>query len=451
MKKNDIVTLDIVDMTAKGSGIGRYENMAVFVPLTAPGDKLRAKIVKVKKTYAYGIIEELLEASGSRIEVDCKAFKQCGGCVYRHIDYQEECKIKTNKVEQAIKRIGGIDLSSQPIISAKELYNYRNKAQYPIDKNGQVGFYAVHSHRIIECEDCLLQPQEFSVAAKALTRWINQYKISVYDEESHSGLLRHFYLRKGFRSGEIMAVLVINGDTVPHIEEFVELLKGQLGESLKSVQININKNDTNVVLGNECRVVWGSEYIYDTLCDIKVRLSPLSFYQVNRDMAEILYKKAAQYADCKDADILDLYCGAGTIGLSLANTAKSVIGVEIVPQAVEDAKANARLNKIENARFICSDAALAAKQLKKEGITPQCVIVDPPRKGCEESLLRTIALDFAPQKLVYVSCDAATLARDAAILGGLGYKLCEYTPVDLFPRTCHIETVALFVRTVSAI
>lgn len=445
MKKNDIIRLEIVGMTAEGNGVGRHEGMAVFVPLTVVGDVADVHILKVKKNYAYGKLHTLIKAADGRIDADCNSFKSCGGCVYRHISYKTECEIKHNRVEDAVCRIGGADMKARPIIGAEKTVRYRNKAQYPISQNGAVGFYAVHSHRIIECDDCLLQPEEFTLAAKEIGEWIKENNISVYNEEQHKGLLRHLYLRRAEATKEIMAVLVINGNDIPAKDLLINRLLSALGENLKSIQLNINKIDTNVILGEECKVIYGSGYITDVLCDVKVRLSPLSFYQVNRDMAQKLYKKAAEYALPEGRDILDLYCGAGTIGLSMANKAKSVIGVEIVPQAVEDAKVNAHENGIENARFICGDAAFAAEQLRKEGIAPQTVIVDPPRKGCDEELLKTIANGFCPERIVYVSCDPATLARDISRLKELGYELVEYTPVDLFPRTSHVETVALLI------
>ena len=448
MNKNDIVEVLITDVSNQGSGVGKYDGITVFVPETAIGDRARVRILKVKKGYCFGKLEELVEASSCRIEKDCSVFPRCGGCAYRHISYEAECDLKENQVYNCIKRIGGIDLKPQKIVSG-EYNRYRNKAQYPISAEGSMGFYAVHSHRVIPVCDCLLEPTEFSYATKAVSEWIKENNISVYSEENKKGLLRHFYLRKGFKSHEIMAVMVINGDALPQKDQFIEVLKSVFGENLKSVCLNINKNDNNVVLGKENICIYGESYINDTLCEVDIRISPNSFYQVNRDMAEKLYGIAKAYAEPKGKTILDLYCGAGTIGLSMADTAKKIIGVEIVPEAVEDAKRNAKAAGIENAEFICGDAFAAAKELAARNIAPHVVIVDPPRKGCEEDLLKLIANSFKPEKLVYVSCDEATLSRDVAILNQMGYKLIEYTPVDLFPRTVHVETVALLVRTVS--
>lgn len=447
MQKNEELILNITDVTADGSGVGKYEGMAVFVPLTAIGDTVKIKILKVKKNYAFGKVMEVINPSEDRIEPDCPVFNKCGGCVYRHISYNAECKLKENKVKEAIRRIGGVDMLPQPIMYGQRVDKYRNKAQFPVSQEGRVGFYAFHSHRIIPCSDCALQPSVFKEILKTCEKWIIDNNISIYNENIHSGLLRHIYLRIAEKTDEIMLTLVINGNSVPHISELVEVLTENYSQ-IKSIQININKADTNVILGDKCEVVYGEPYINDILCGVKVRLSPLSFYQVNRDMAEMLYEKAAQYVLPKDKNILDLYCGAGTIGLSMAREAKSIIGVEIVSEAIEDAKFNAEQNGITNARFICADASNAAKTLAKEKIQIDAVIVDPPRKGCSEELINTICNEFSPERVVYVSCDCATLARDVKIFGTLGYSLKEYTPCDLFARTAHVETVALICRDV---
>lgn len=446
MQKNDLIQLNITDMSAEGAGVGRYDGLAVFVPMSAPGDLLTVRVLKVKSSYAYGKIEQILSPSDLRCENDCAAFSKCGGCVYRHLTYDAETAIKQNRVEQALRRIGGIDLSSQPIVRAKNGCRTRNKAQYPIDPSGRVGFFAPHSHRVVPCDDCALQPEEFSRIAACFENWLKETGQTIYNEETGKGLLRHLYIRKATVTGEIMVCVVAGGHRLPQADRLVEELKTCLGDDLKTVVLNINTKKTNVILSDSCVNLYGDGYIYDVLCGVKVRLSPLSFYQVNHDMAEKLYEKAAEYAKPQGKTVLDLYCGAGTIGLSMARSAKSVIGVEIVPQAVEDAKYNAALNGIDNARFLCADAAAAAKQLQKEGIRPDVVLVDPPRKGCSPELLDTIANGFAPEKLVYVSCDPGTLARDLKILADLGYHVLEYTPFDLFPRTSHVETVALLSR-----
>ncbi len=441
MKKNEDVVIDITGMTTEGNGVGRHEGMAVFVPLTAPGDRALVKIVKLCKTYAYGKLQKLISASPDRCEPDCECFNSCGGCVFRHIDYSAERKIKSAFVRDALSRIGSIDvpLSDMLYLSSD---GYRNKAQYPVNSEGKVGFFAARSHRIIPCSNCSLQPPVFSLIAGAAELFIKQYNISIYNEQTGKGLIRHLYIRTT-ASGDIMVVLVINGEKLPHSGALIDILKTALGERFKSFIININREKTNVILGERCVTLYGDDYITDTLCGVKLRVSPLSFAQVNHDMAELLYKKAAEYAAPEGKTVIDLYCGTGAIGLTLASRAKSVIGVEIVPSAVEDARANAKENGIDNIRFICDDAAGAALRLKQEGVTADVVIVDPPRKGCDSSLLDTIANGFSPETLVYVSCDPATLARDCKILVSYGYRVTDVTPADLFPRTAHVETVCL--------
>ncbi|MEE1239046.1 MAG: 23S rRNA (uracil(1939)-C(5))-methyltransferase RlmD [Acutalibacteraceae bacterium] len=446
MQKNDEIEIVITDMTDEGSGIGRYEGMAVFVPRTAVGDRVRVLVLKVKKTYAFGKLLKVIDPSPDRTENDCPSFNRCGGCVYRHISYQAECRIKQTRVYEAVKRIGGADLKPKEIIASESPERYRNKAQYPVAVDGTLGFYAFHSHRIIPCGKCALQPVIFDEIGAVVTDWIRENCISVYNEEMHKGLLRHIYLRLAEKTGEIMAVAVINGESLPFADDLINRLLSVCGENLKSVQLNINREKTNVILGDKCRVLYGGEYITDVLCGVKVRLSPLSFYQVNRATAEKLYSKAAEYTEPDGKTVLDLYCGAGTIGLSMAKKAKQIIGAEIVPQAIEDAKYNARLNGIENAEFLCADASRAAELLSERGLKPEVVIVDPPRKGCSPELINTITEDFRPQRVVYVSCDPATLARDIKLFSEKGYSLIEYTPVDMFPRTSHVETVALLGR-----
>lgn len=445
MKKNEFCEITITAMSSEGSGIGRCEGLAVFVPQTAIGDVCRVKILKVKSNCAYAKVEEIITPSPDRCEFDCPVFSKCGGCVYRHITYEAELGIKQQRIEDCIKRIGGVDMSAKSIVSG-DSSRYRNKAQYPVADDMTVGFYQNHSHRIISSGDCALQPSEFYAVCNIFTDWIKKKNFSIYNEESGKGLIRHLYIRKAEATDEIMVCVVINGKSLPDVNEFVVALCEKLGNQLKTVVININREKTNVILGNVCQTVFGDGHIFDILCGKKIRINPLSFYQVNRRMAEKLYNKAAEYAEPEGKCVLDLYCGAGTIGLSMADRADSIIGVEIVTEAVKDAEFNAQNNGVTNAEFICADAAKAAENLKKEGVKPDIVIVDPPRKGCSEELLHTIAEDFCPERLVYVSCDPATLARDVKILSSLGYELKEYTPFDLFPRTHHVETVAKLER-----
>ncbi len=445
LRKNDIIDLEITGFSSEGSGVGRYEGQAVFVAGAATGDTVECVIIKAKKNYAIGKIRHILKASPDRIIPDCPAFPRCGGCQYRHISYEAEIQIKTQKVRDAFSRIGHLDIIPDDAVGAESVYRYRNKAQYPVETaNGRLltGFYAPFSHRVIDCKSCLLQPEEFSDILRAVAKWCEKYKIPSYDERTQKGLLRHIYIRKGFSTGEIMVCLVINGDRIFKKDELISSLT-KCNKNIKTVLLNHNTEDTNVIMGKTETVLYGKGYIEDILCGKRFRISPLSFYQVNHAQAERLYEKAAEFAITeKTKTLVDLYCGAGTIGLTMADKVESLIGVEIVPEAIEDAKINAKLNNTENTRFICADAKEAAKILKGEGIVPDTVILDPPRKGCDRELLDTVS-EMSPERIVYVSCDPATLARDLSILEAKGYKTRKAVPFDLFPRTVHIETVVL--------
>lgn len=445
LKKNQDIQLNIEGYTAEGNGVGHYEGQAVFVSGAAKGDTIIAHIIKAKKTYAIGIIKQILKKSQDRIDVDCPHFRSCGGCAYRHISYEAEKQLKKQKVIDAFTRLAHMDMPVKDIITC-ETERYRNKAQYPVgfEKDIVAGFYAQKSHRIINSSDCALQPKEFAQIVEIIKDWMREFGISAYDSINHEGLIRHIYVRKAFVTGQIMVCLVINGDEIPKSNELVDDLLRIKG--LGSVSLNKNTEKTNVILGLECKTLWGKDYIEDVLCGVKVRLSPLSFYQVNHDCAELLYKKALDYVGAKgDETILDLYCGAGTIGLSMAKDVKKVIGVEIIPEAIEDAKENAKRNNIENCEFYCGDAKVAVKILKERNIEPDAVILDPPRKGCDKEVLEYVA-EMNPKRIVYVSCDVSTQARDCAILRELGYETVEVTPVDMFARTSHTESVALIIK-----
>ncbi len=446
INKNDEIKLKIDALTNLGSGIGRYKEMAVFVDGTAVGDEIIAHIIKVKKNYAVGKIAKIIKPSKDRIPCDCEAASQCGGCAFRHISYEAELREKKQAVSDVMGRIGGVDFEAVDILHIEAPERYRNKAQIPValDKDGNIiaGFYSKRSHRVISSEDCLLQMPQFKNIVDVIKRYIAENPVTVYDENTHKGLVRHIYLRRGRVTGEIMVCLVVCGSTLPRQDRLINALR-ECDENIKSVILNINKKDTNVVLGEECITLWGKDYIEDELCSLRFRISPLSFYQVNPEGTEILYGKAREYAGLTNGEtLLDLYCGAGTIGLTMAENAKQVIGVEVIPEAIENAKENAEINGITNARFICDDASGAAKTLFKEGIRPDVVVLDPPRKGCSRDVLETVA-DMNPDRVVYVSCDPATLARDCKIFSELGYMVKEYTAVDMFPRTTHCETVAL--------
>ena len=448
IKKNDIIELNIDSCTLDGNGIGRFEGLAVFVPRSAPGDLLKVRILKVKKNCAYGKIEEIITASDMRISPDCSVYTRCGGCSFCHIDYDSEATLKEKHVHDCFERIAKIDLDFEPIIKPETISRYRNKAQYPLEDNGgeiKTGFYSRHSHRVIDCPDCILQPEEFNTILEIIKKHIIDNKISIYNETTGKGLLRHIYIRKGTASGEIMVCPVINGDKLPGENVLSESLIKAVPE-IRSIIININKSDTNVILGKTCRTVYGKDYITDTLCGLKFRLSPLSFYQVNRDQAEKLYNKVREYCSLTGNEtVMDLYCGTGTIGLSLAGNVKRLIGVEIVEQAVADAKINAEINGIGNSEFICSDASEAAEKLASAGIQPDIVILDPPRKGCSGDLIKTVS-EMNPERIVYVSCDPATLARDCALFTQFGFIADKAVPVDMFARTGHVETVVRLIR-----
>ena len=450
MKKNDIVKIKITSATAEGSGVGKTEdNIVVFVPMTAIGDEIEARILKVKKTYAFGKREKIITPSAARISPDCPNFSKCGGCVWRHISYDEELKIKSKKVKDAVERIGGISTEFRPIIGSDRVNRYRNKAQLPVGKDKEggavIGFYAFHSHRIIDCDDCALQPEIFKTVMDVTRDFIERTNTDIYDESTGKGRLRHLYIRLGEVTNELMVCYVVNGNGLKQEDMLVKMLRESL-PNLKTVVFNSNREKTNVILGNKNRVAYGKGYITDVLCRLKFKISPFSFWQVNRAQAEKLYSKAKEYAKLSgDEVLLDLYCGTGTIGLTMAQDCKQLVGVEIVEDAVNDAKANAEANEINNARFICADAPTAAEQLRKEGTAPDVVILDPPRKGCGEELVKTIR-KMNPKRVVYVSCDPATLARDLKYFSENGYITHEVTPCDMFPRTAHCESVALLTK-----
>lgn len=445
LSKNNKIELTIDALTSEGSGVGRYNGLAVFVRGTVPQDKIIAHIIKRSKNYAIGIIDKILQPSPERIESDCPYSKKCGGCSFRHMTYDEELKYKKSRVQDALNRIGHLDIEVDEIIGADDLSHYRNKAQYPVDiSDGEMfaGFYAYKSHRIIPCADCKLQPAEFEKGLEAFAKWIESENITSYNEQTGKGLLRHIYFRKGFATGEVMACAVINGNSIPNGELLVSLLREKV-DGLTSVAVNINKEKTNVILGKETSIIWGEKYIRDSLLGKNFLISPNSFYQVNHNQCEKLYAKAKAFAGLTGTEtVLDLYCGVGTIGLTMAENVKQLVGIEIIPQAIENAKENAKINHITNAQFICADAPKGAEILKKQGVNPDIIILDPPRKGCEKSLFDTIE-QLSPKKIVYVSCDSATLARDLAILKEKGYEVKKVSAVDMFPRTPHVECVTL--------
>lgn len=447
VRKNDIIDMEITGISSEGNGIGKPGGFAVFVPLSDIGDRLRVRIVKVLKNFAYGKIEKILAPSRRREENSCPHYTKCGGCCFRHIRYDAELAIKEDRVRSALQRIGELgEVPVRPIVRCAETEGYRNKALLPVGNNadGQLimGFYAPGSHRIIDMNRCSLQPPVFETAMRLFREWAIPHQLSTYNEAAQTGLLRRLYLRLAEKSGEVMVCVVINGDTLPHQDALLTMLKQKL-PGFHSLVVNVNRDDTNAALGREGHIVSGSRTITDTLCGLDFDISPASFYQVNRSQAEALYSIARSYARLSPGDtLLDLYCGTGTIGLSMAADAGSLIGVEIVASAIDDARENARKNGIKNAEFICADAYKASLELNKRGVKPDVVVIDPPRKGCQREVIEIICR-FAPKRVVYVSCDPATLARDLHIFAELGYQTQEVTPVDMFPRTAHVETVAL--------
>ena len=450
LQKNQILTLRIERLSSDGSGVAHSaDGEAVFVPGTAPGDEARVRIVKDCGRYAFGILDELLTPSPDRIPVDCPVAGPCGGCSLRHLDYAAELRAKQESVLDAFRRIGGLEVPVLDILPSPEVDRYRNKVQFPVgvDKNGApcIGFYAGRTHRIVPCPDCKLQPGMLNEIGNALCAFFAQQSIRPYDEQSGKGLVRHIFLRRGVHSGQIMVCLVCTRAKLPHAEQLCTALREQF-PAISTILLNVNAKNTNVILGSENHILYGPGYIEDTLCGVPVRLGPLSFYQVNTLAAERLYGVAAQYAQLTPDDaLLDLYCGMGTIGLSMADQCRELIGVEIVPEAIESAKANAaRMGEAVAAksRFFCADAGQAATQLAAEGLHPDIVMLDPPRKGCDEATLSAV-VRMAPRRVVYVSCNPATAARDAAWLEKNGYHAEKVQPVDLFPRTKHVETVCL--------
>ena len=448
MKKNDRCIITIHGYTAEGMGVGRTEDgMAVFVPQAARGDTLRVVLVKVLKHYAFGKIEEILTPSPYRTAVDCPAFGKCGGCDFRHLSYEEELWLKARRVHDAMTRIGGFDLPVPEITGSPKVEGYRNKAQFPVgmQENRVVfGFYRSRSHQLIPLTGCKLQSEEACALAQAVCRWAEECKAAPYDEQRHSGLLRHIYVRQG--QAGLHLTLVVREDRLPQEDRLVEICREAV-PALCGIVVNINDVPGNRVLGLRCRTLWGDGRLEDTLAGNTFRLSPLSFYQVNHAQTEQLYDCAARWAaPDKNTEALDLYCGVGTITLTLASRCKSVMGVEIIPAAIEDAKENAARNGIENARFLCADAGQAATKLAEEGFRPQVIVVDPPRKGLDEAAVKAVCA-MEPQRIVYVSCDCASLARDAKMLFEQGgYRPVKVQAFDMFPRTANVETVALLVR-----
>lgn len=440
-KKNEQHPLRIEGYGSAGEGVARLEGQAVFVKGALAGEICQVQLLKVGKSAAWGRVTQVLTPVPGRQSPDCPRYPRCGGCQLRHMTYAEELRFKRQKVQDALQRIGGWTGRVEKIHGAEAPDRYRNKIQFPVADGPRVGFFRARSHEVIDAEDCLLQPLAATRLREAFKLWMERYQVPAYDERVHGGLIRHFYVRVNQR-GQSLCAVIANGTDLPHQEELVQALR-RAEPDLAGVVLSVNQEKTNVILGKTHRCLWGRDYLEDTLCGLTFRLSVPSFYQVNREQAEVLYGRALAFAGLTGREtVLDLYCGIGTITLVMARQAGRAIGAEVIPAAVEDAKANAARNGVTNAEFLCADAAQAAQTLADRGLRPDVICVDPPRKGLAPAVIDAI-VQMAPQRLVYVSCDPATLARDVKRMEEQGYVLQRAEAVDLFPRTAHVETVVL--------
>jgi 23S rRNA (uracil1939-C5)-methyltransferase len=448
LEKNKDYIIDITGMGYEGEGVGKIDGFPIFIQGAITGEKVKIKLIKLNKGHGFGKLIEVIDSSKQRREPICGIYKRCGGCQLQHISYEEQLNFKTQRVQECIKRIGKLeDVVIHPTIGMEKPYRYRNKVQLPVgEKNGeiQIGFYAPRSHEIIDMEICHIQDEVADEVVKHTKEWMRKYNIQPYkpgsSEGAECGIIRHIMIRRGFRTGEVMIVIVTNGYELTHKAEFVELMRKNI-IGLKSIIQNVNSKPTNVILGLENITLWGSDTITDYIGSFRFNISPLSFFQVNPVQTEILYSKALEYAELSGKEqVFDAYCGTGTITLFLSQKAKKVYGVEIIPEAIENAKTNAIENTVKNVEFIVGESETVIPQLIHKGIKAEVVVVDPPRKGCDRSLLDSIA-HMEPRKIVYVSCDPGTLARDLGILKELGYKTLEVQPVDMFPMTAHVECV----------
>lgn len=451
VEKNGHYVMHIDDLGVNGEGIGKVKGYTLFVEGALPGEEIEVRVVKAKKNFGFGKLIKVIETSKDRIEPVCSIAKRCGGCQIQHLSYKGQLAYKTKKVQDIMERIGGLtDVKVLPTLGMEEPYHYRNKAQFPVrpslegDSNMVIGFFAARSHDIIELNTCHIQHTVNDDIVKVVRDFMEEHHIRPYDETKHRGLVRHIVTRTSYHTGEVMVCIVINGTTLPYQEELITGLKDIKG--IASICLNVNREKTNVILGQDIQVLWGKEKIIDHIGDLKFEISPLSFFQVNPIQTEVLYKKALDYADLTGEEIVwDAYCGIGSISLFLAQKAKQVYGVEIVAPAIEDAKRNAELNGMTNADFFVGKAEEVIPEKYAQGIKADVMVVDPPRKGCDEKLLNTI-VDMAPERVVYVSCDPATLARDLKYLVERGFVVEEIQPVDMFPHTTHVECVVKLVR-----
>ena len=444
LRKNDIRQALITGYSEEGLGVARIGGQVVFVHGGVRGEVCSVRILKVLKNVAFARVEAVLEPSPFRQAPDCPHYPACGGCDFRHLTYEEELSAKRQRVEDALRRIGGAEITVTEILPSPQVAGYRNKSQFPVSPQGQAGFYRSRSHQVIPAADCPLQSPQAGAVARAVEDYLRESGVPAYDETRHAGLLRHIYVRTN-AAGQALACLVVNGESLPQEVELVRRIRTACPETV-GIVLNTNTRDTNVVLGDTYRTLWGKDTLEDTLCNLTFRLSPRSFYQVNRTQAERLYAAAIAQAELTGREtVLDLYCGTGTITLAMARRARRAIGAEIVPEAIDNARENARRNGVDNAEFFCGDAAAVAERLARERLRPDVVVVDPPRKGLEASVIASIA-SMAPRRVVYVSCDPGTLARDVKRFAEAGYVLRSAVAADLFPRTKHVETCALLLR-----
>ena len=448
MQKHETYSVEITGLTAEGAGVARIDGQVVFVPGVIPGEVCQIKIDHVGKTCAYASLLYVEKASSHRVTPECRHFGQCGGCVFWHMDYECELEQKKKRVQDALARIGGVIFEDLQITGSDTMYAYRNKVQFPVQpQNGRAaaGFYRAGSHSVIPIRTCRIQPESAGKIREAVLSWMAQEKIPAYDEKTHTGLVRHIYLRCGTETGEILVCLIVNGEKLPKAKSLVRTLL-TAEPAITGITVNYNTKKSNVILGDRFETLYGESYLNDRLLGLTFRLSPAAFYQVNHAQAERLYEKAIDFAGLSGTETaLDLYCGSGTITLCLARYVKKVYGVEIVDAAIRDAKENAKRNDISNAEFFCADAGKAAQRFAQEGIRPDVIVIDPPRKGVSEDVVEAMA-NMAPSRIVYVSCDPATLARDIARLREKGYEAKKAQAFDLFPRCAHVETVCLMSR-----
>jgi 23S rRNA (uracil1939-C5)-methyltransferase len=449
LEKNQTVELTIEDLTHDGAGVGKVDGFPLFIKGALPGERIDAKIIKLKKNYGFARLVRVYVESKHRVEAPCPIYKQCGGCQLQHLSYEGQLEAKYKQVESVLQRIGHLDnVQIHPVLGMTDPWNYRNKAQVPVgeEEGGLVaGFYQQRSHSIVNMDECMIQQEVNDQVVQTVKRIAEKYGVRAYDEQKHRGTLRHIMVRYGQVSKEVMVVFVTKQSEIPHREEIIEEIVAAI-PNVKSIVQNINPKKTNVVFGDKTTVLWGEEYIYDSIGDIKFAISARSFYQVNPEQTKVLYDKALEYADLSGSEtVIDAYCGIGTISLFLAQKAKQVYGVEIVPEAIDDAKRNAKLNGVENVDFAVGEAEKVIPWWKAQGIEADVIVVDPPRKGCDETLLQTI-IEMKPKRVVYVSCNPATLARDLKILEDGGFETKEVQPVDMFPHTTHVECCSLLVR-----